>query len=128
MKFLLDTHAVIWAVENDPRLGNQARNLLSTASGEDVAISDISLLEISMLHQKGRLSVKSSVKQYLRALQEQFVVLSIEADIAAEAMTLDLEQGDPFDRVLVATARTYHIPLLTRDRQICQSGLVSTFW
>jgi PIN domain nuclease of toxin-antitoxin system len=41
---------------------------------------------------------------------------------------LDLPQGDPFDRIIVASAIYHKLPLLTRDKNISSSGLVRTVW
>ncbi len=49
MKYLLDTHAAIWAAEDDPKLGHRAKRALLDSGAGDAVISDITLLEISML-------------------------------------------------------------------------------
>ena len=128
MRALLDTHAVLWAVENDPRLGSSASSLLKSLKSGEAVISDITLLEIAMLVRKGRIQLAISPKAYLRKLQVHFPILAIGADIAALAMDLDLPQGDPFDRIIVATAQVHDLPVLTRDKSISASGLVRVIW
>jgi PIN domain nuclease of toxin-antitoxin system len=127
VKVLLDTHAVLWAVSGDKRLSDAAREW-TERDGPSLAISDMTLLEIAMLEAKGRIACADGLEETLRTIASNVSVLPIDAVIAAEAMTLDLPQGDPFDRVIVATARRHGLPLLTRDRAIGRSGLVRVIW
>jgi PIN domain nuclease of toxin-antitoxin system len=128
MRFLLDTHAVLWAADGDARLGVLALAALNSCQAGEALISGITLLEISMLAQKGRVRMAVPVQQYLRRLQTRFPILGINADIAALAMDLKLAQGDPFDRIIVATALFHDIPLMTRDAGIRESECVKTVW
>lgn len=128
MKVLLDTHAVLWAAEDDPRLGGRARRVLADLSWGEAVVSDITLLEIAMLEAKGRLGLALSCSSYLEELVLNFPTVPIDPGIAAEAMRLPLPQGDPFDRVITATARRWNLPLLSRDSAIRESGLVETIW
>jgi PIN domain nuclease of toxin-antitoxin system len=125
---LLDTHAVIWCLEDSPELGRDARAKISRAEEGALAISDITLLEIAMLVSKGKLGVAGVPTTVLEEIAESFRVLPIDARIAAEAMELPLPQGDPFDRVIVATARRHSLPLITKDRLIVRSKLVPVVW
>ncbi len=128
MSLLLDTHAILWALEDDPLLGAEARRLIEQAPRDHLAIADISLLEIAMLVTKGRITVSGSLVAYLGEVAARFVVLPIDSQIASEAVTLSLPHGDPFDRLIVATARRHGHALLTRDKAIQDSGLVPTVW
>jgi len=128
VKYLLDTHSVLWAAEADPRLGSRALAELQRCTTGDAAISDITLLEIAMLVHKKRIRIAVTLKRYLLEIQENYPVLAVEAAVAAEAFALALPQGDPFDRVIVATARYHALPLITRDQEITQSGLADVIW
>jgi PIN domain nuclease of toxin-antitoxin system len=128
VRALLDTHAVLWAAEDDGRLGAGARRFLAETATGEAAVSDISLLEVSMLAAKGRIRLAVPCAAYLEGLIRNFPIVPIDAGIAAEAMELKLPQADPFDRVIVATARRHGVPLLTRDAAIRECGLVETVW
>lgn len=128
LRYLLDTHAVLWSAEDDPRLGPRAREALLRCPATDVALSDITLFEIAMLLEKGRIHLSLPLAEYLADLERRFKVLPIFSAIAAEAMRLPLPQGDPFDRIITATARYHGLPLISRDRHIADSGLVETLW
>lgn len=128
VRAVLDTHAVLWAVLNDARLGEAARSFVEREEPEALAISDMTLLEISMLAAKGRIEVEGGIDGILKEIQVRLQVLKMDAHIAAEAMRLELPQADPFDRVIVATARQHGVPVLTRDKAITRSGLVAVIW
>ena len=128
MRALLDTHAVIWAAEGDERLGASAGELLRSLKAGEAVLSDITLFEIAMLTKKGRIILSVPVEEYLRAIQRNYPLLTITSEIASLAVDLDLPQGDPFDRTIVASAIYHKLPLLTRDKNISASGLVRTVW
>ncbi len=128
MRALLDTHAVLWAAEGDARLGTSAAELLRTLKTGEGVISDITLLEIAMLAKKGRIRLSVPAGEYLRGIQRNYPPLMISSEIAAMATDLELPHGDPFDRIIVASARHHELPLLTRDKNIFASGLVRVVW
>lgn len=128
VSLLLDTHAALWLVQGDSRLGDRARQRIESARPTDLAISDMLLLELAMLIQKRRVVVKGDSAVFLDRLAHRFVVVPVSGTIAVDAMSLGLEQGDPFDRVFVATARSLSAELVTRDAAIHKSGLVPVVW
>lgn len=125
-RYLLDTHAAVWLLEGSAKLGTGARAAMDDE--EAVAIADISLLEIALLAKRGTIQLKPSLAVGLAAFAEKLVVIPLDAQIASEAVTLDMPQRDPFDRVITATARVRGLTLITKDRQIANSGLVETRW
>jgi PIN domain nuclease of toxin-antitoxin system len=128
VKALLDTHTVIWAISDDRHLGQAAHTRISAGTAESLAVSDVTLLEVAMLAAKGRIECEAGIVATLEVIVSKVTVLPIDAAIAVEAMELALPHGDPFDRVIVATARRHKLPLLTRDRSIVGSGLVEVVW
>lgn len=125
---LLDTHAVVWAMEDSPRLGKKARRIIEQAVWGTLAISDMTLLELAMLVQRGKVLLTLDLQEALLQAAEEFMVLPIGPQEAEIAVTLNLPHADPFDRIIVATAHTHQIPLLTADRTITHSNLVETAW
>jgi PIN domain nuclease of toxin-antitoxin system len=125
---VLDTHAWIWWLHGDVRLGRHAQNKLDQLSPDArPAISDISLWEVAMLVSLGRLELQSTLETWLAvaAHPKTVRVLPITTRIAAEVARLpDTFQRDPADRLIVSTSRVHGLPLLTRDAAIAGSGLV----
>ena len=128
VKACLDTHAVLWSMAGDTRLGKSAHRLISSAHRTELVISDIVLLEVSYLYAKGRIEDADGLEILLAKIAESFRVIPISPQIANLALSLDLPHGDPFDRVIAATAKFHGIPLLTRDRAIIDSGVVEIVW
>ena len=129
MKVILDTHALVWAAEDSTRLGKAARDALTGLVREDIGVSALSLLELAMLVAKGRLRVSDDDgAKAIESLASRVTVIPLDAGTAWEAMTLQLPQSDPFDRVIVATARRLGLPLVTKDRLIRKARLVTTIW
>ena len=128
MSLLLDTHAALWLVQGDSRFGDAARTRIERAPRSDLFISDLLLLELAMLIRKGRVTVKTRPAAFLDRLARRFEVVPVNAEIAVRAMDFPLPQGDPFDRVFVATALELDAELVTRDTAIRESGLVTAVW
>lgn len=125
-RYLLDTHAAVWMLEGSDKLGTRAR--AATEAEEAVAIAGISLLEIALLAKRGAIELKPSLEVGLSAFAEKLVVIPLDALIAADAVSLNMPQRDPFDRVIAATARVCGLTLITKDRQIVDAGVVKTRW
>jgi PIN domain nuclease of toxin-antitoxin system len=128
VKFLLDTHAALWALSDDTRLGAKVRETIMQAHPDCLAMSDISLLEISLLAERGRIKLTGSLVELLDAVADAFRILPINAAIAASVTELKLEQADPFDRIIAATARYHQLTLMTRDRRLQGCPDLATLW
>lgn len=122
MRVLLDTQVLLWAVLDSPRLGDQARQVISGA--DQVLVSAASVWEVAIKSSVGKLDLEP--QQLLVAIAETgFTELPITADHAARTATLPWHHRDPFDRLLVAQALTEPLHLMTADRQLVPySGLV----
>jgi PIN domain nuclease of toxin-antitoxin system len=128
LKYLLDTHAAVWLLEGNRKLGARARAALEAETKESIALSGISLLEIALLEKSGVLALKPDAASGLRAFAENLTVLPITASIAADAVAVGLPHRDPFDRVITATARVHGLALITKDRTITRARVVTTLW
>jgi PIN domain nuclease of toxin-antitoxin system len=125
---LLDTHAVIWAYQDDKMLGRAARSVIKRAPARTLGITDFTLLELALLVQKKRLQLEMPLAEFLQRVERDYVVFPMRAEEAAISIELDLPQADPFDRVIVATALCRRLPLLTKDRQITATRLILVLW
>ncbi len=128
VKYLLDTHAFIWAATDEDRLSTRAARAISTTPYEQLGISDVTLQEIGLLLFSGRISFKGSPAGILGLMLDHVNVLPVTLDIAIAAPGLPLPHGDQFDRVITATAKIHRIPLITKDANISASLAVATVW
>jgi PIN domain nuclease of toxin-antitoxin system len=126
-----DTHALIFDALDPKRLGANAAAAIEQAhrAGE-LACADISLWEIAMLMDKGRLWVDAPAEEFLTALVSArgLAVLSITPGIAALAASGRLAHGDPADRLIAATAIANNASLITRDRRLAGLPGLQTIW
>ncbi len=128
VKFLLDTHALLWAATDEERLSNKAARAIATTPYEQLAISDVTLQEIGLLLHSGRIKLAGSPTTVLGRLLNYVTVLPITLEIAIAAPALALPHGDQFDRIIAATAKIHRLPLITKDANITDAGVVGTVW
>jgi PIN domain nuclease of toxin-antitoxin system len=125
---VLDTHAWIWWVDHDPRLGRAALDALDALPADARPyVCDISLWEAAMLVERGRLSFNVPLAEWLDAAAHPRSVrlLPITPAIASDVASLPATfHRDPADCIIVATCRVLQAPLLTKDRLITRSRLV----
>jgi PIN domain nuclease of toxin-antitoxin system len=113
MRFLLDTHILLWWIDDDKRLSGQARQIIQDQCNE-IYVSDISFWEIQIKVMNGKLNVDlETVIQQLPV--NNFLPLNLNSrHIMALAKIPDHHQ-DPFDRMLIAQAITEPLHLITHD-------------
>ena len=129
---LTDTCVIIWNALKPNALTSKVLKVLKQANeGEGIYFSEWSLWEIAMLMKKGRLDPGTDYAAFIKLLfdSNNYVLTGINAEIASRAVHLpDTVNQDPMDRILIATALYHQCPLVTGDRNILQSGAVSTVW
>ncbi len=127
---LLDTHVLIWWLNDLTRLSPQQKEVVEAATPDaPLHVSDISLWEVAMLQSLGRIRLALPLREWLdRAVAPPLVRRhGISPAIAAEVAALpDSFHRDPADRILVATARVLGATLLTSDRRIADASLTPT--
>jgi PIN domain nuclease of toxin-antitoxin system len=127
---LLDTHVLFWAVDESKRLSRVAASAIRRARREDgIAISAISLWELSWLLSTGRIQSRGTVEASIEMMVEGVTIRPITVEIAALAMQFsDDYPRDPADRIIGATGRAEGLTLVTRDEKIRRSPLLKTVW
>ena len=123
---LLDTHAFVWLLNGNERLGRKARKAIQRSLEEAaVLVSAISPWEIAMLVGKGRLVLDRDVGEWLRAALAlpgvRLEPLSPEVAVASTRLPGALN-SDPADRIIAATARHLGATLITEDRLLLAYG------
>ena len=120
MKVLLDTHAFLWWLGDDPTLSPAAREAIRNPDAL-VHVSAASIWEIAIKVTLGRLDVQDSdCAAEIEA--NGFVELAITARHAQTAGALPRHHDDPFDRMLIAQAQLENLVLITHDRRLRRYG------
>ena len=115
MKYILDTHLLLWAAGDPSQLSADANNLLSNKNNE-LFFSAASLWEIAIKHSLGRGDFKVDARLLRRGLLDNgYSELPISSEHAVAIDQLPELHKDPFDRILVAQATVEEITLLTSD-------------
>ena len=114
MRLLLDTHALLWWLADDDRLGPQARELIEDP-GNDVLVSVVSLWEIVVKLRVGKL--EADIKELVEAVgREGFACLDISTAHLPTLAELPMHHRDPFDHLLIAQAIAEDMVFLSEDR------------
>jgi len=116
MRVLLDTHAFLWFVRQDPRLSANAHALIMDPD-TDLLLSVASAWEMVIKVALGRLKFTKDVDQFLREhlTTNSITPLSIQLQHATTVGNLPAHHRDPFDRMIIAQAISEQIPVITND-------------
>jgi PIN domain nuclease of toxin-antitoxin system len=133
MKYVLDTHALVWFLENNPKLGGRAKMELQLSSSE-LFIPVIVLAKVCWMIENRKTSIQSAADLFA----------SLDADLRIKIVPLtrnivqvstDLREiGEMHDRQIVATAVNLlkgagiAVTIITKDANIQESGLVPVLW
>ena len=132
MPILLDTHAWVWWVTEDPRLSRKAARAIQRATrAEGVWLSAISVWEVAKKVEKKRLVLDRPLRQWMdQALGVSGLLLAeLTPRILLDACELPQPfHGDPADQLIVASTRHYGAQLVTRDERLRSYRHVQTIW
>jgi len=114
MKVLIDTHVLLWGIQDEARVSRRVRALLPAA---DVWISVASLWEIITKVQIGKLVLPAPVGDYLaqKLKMNGVSVLALNFDHVRRLEEVPLHHRDPFDRILISQSLEEKLPLVTAD-------------
>ena len=128
MRLLLDSHALIWMLEESPRLSQRAALAINNPENL-VRISFASLWEITIKAALGKLRLRTPWPETLREIERRTPdnLLSVSCDHLARLFALPNLHRDPFDRMLVAQALCDDLTLVSDDEELDRYG-VRRFW
>ena len=120
MNLLLDTHILIWALNDDPRLPKRARKMIVDADNT-IYYSSVSVWEISIKHTNHPDNVSFDAKDFVHYCQEAgFLAMDLKDKHVFSLESLRREESapphhDPFDRMLIAQAKSENMAFITHD-------------
>ena len=125
----LDTHAWVWWTNDRALLSQAQRSAIRSNEDDTIGVSVISCWEIAKLYEYGRLELPVGLAEWFDAALAYpgISLLNLTPEIAIESTRLPADfHHDPFDQMIVATARLYECPLVTTDREIIRYEHVRT--
>lgn len=113
---LLDTHALFWWANQTPdKLSRRQTEAIETAA--TLAVSTMSCWELAWLVAHGRIVLRLSIADWLRAVEQSgVVVLPVSKAIALSAVALPEHHKDPVDRIIIATTLEHDASLVSVDQ------------
>ena len=115
MRALLDTHALIWALEDSPKLSDIARDVIED-SRNAILVSTASAIEIAIKKALGKLTAPDDLTGVIE--QVGFTGCPLSFDVAEQLARLPSHHRDPFDRLLIAHALREGVPIISCDEQM----------
>ena len=119
-RYLLDTHVLLWWLEDPAGLTPNARAAIGSA-GSELHVSAAAVWELSIKKSLGRLRTPEGLPAVL--IENSIAVLSVNLEHALAVADLPHIHGDPFDRIQVVQARLENLTFITRDRQLEKYGV-----
>ena len=127
---LLDTHVLLWWALDPERLSSAAAASLQAMERRGGFASAVSIWELGVKVQCGKLDLGISIAEFARRLQKSTILelLPVTTAVWLRSLELPWDHRDPADRVIVATAILQDVPLLTADAEIQRFRGVSCVW
>ena len=132
MRVAADTHALVWYLQDSPRLSKPAGEALDDAVREGGIVVSVGVIfDLVYLTEKGKLPVDDMRRVRDVTAETTTSIVLVPADLEVMDRFMDpgsVKLADPWDRLIVATAQSQNLSLVTRDDAIAASGLVPTIW
>jgi PIN domain nuclease of toxin-antitoxin system len=125
MRFLIDTHYVLWAAIDPALMEPWARKLVVDLNN-DILVSAASIYEISLKVRRGKLPKAVEFESDLIVNIENrlgYTVVPLEPEIMMRAARFEDAHADPFDRMIAAHAIQHNLPLLSTDTKLDAFGV-----
>lgn len=123
MNILLDTHIAVWAIVNDPRLTKRARDIILDADNS-IYVSAVSVLEVNNKRKSKKNNLDFTTEEFIQYCNDAgYIELPLHSKHLAAENTLSWggegeAHKDPYDRLLLAQAKTENFRLMTHDAMI----------
>ncbi len=115
MRFLIDTHILIWFLEGNKSLSKLRRRIIAD-SNNDVFVSIASLWEMAIKISVGKLTLANPLAEVIKQIAvENIEVLPISPEHTLQVSILPFHHRDPFERILIAQSKIENLPVMTAD-------------
>ncbi len=129
---VLDTHVWIWFISNPKNLSKRAEKVVNQAlKDKSVLISSISAWELAHLVKRDRIKLTLEITDWIAKSEALPFIQFIPVTNSIAVKSVDLPQplhSDPADRIIVATALSTGVPLVTKDKRLLDYSPVKTIW
>jgi PIN domain nuclease of toxin-antitoxin system len=116
MRYLLDTHTLLWTLESPRKLSGAARRIVEDPASK-LLLSIATPWELAIKTKSGKLEAGKILETFdMLASSGSYEILQTSASQVIRAGMLPLHHRDPFDRLLAAQAQELGIPIVSRDR------------
>lgn len=124
MRFLLDTHALLWLLEDDRRLGRSTRDAITDPTN-NVFVSIVSLWELAVKIRVGKLRIMDIEDVFRALLVNRLNLLALDVSHIAQMLRLPkfADHRDPFDVQLIAQAIVENLTFVSGDRHASRYGV-----
>ncbi len=124
MKYLLDTHSLIWFISGDPQLSTHARNLMDNEDNE-LFISIGSLWEMAIKFSVGKLNLSQPFPEMFpdQLVCNSIEILGINVDHLVALCILPFHRRDPFDRLMITQSIVEQLPIISADSAFDEYGV-----
>ena len=125
--YLIDTCAFLWSIGDDPSLSKKVRAIIE--AGEDLYLSQTTLWEIAVKKTINKLELEEDTQELVDMCEEgNITILPIENRYFETIQKLPYIHGDPFDRLIMATALENNLTILTNDKEIKKYKEIKRLW
>ncbi|MEM7548606.1 MAG: type II toxin-antitoxin system VapC family toxin [Bacteroidota bacterium] len=115
MKYLIDTHILLWYILGDKRLKPKYIHLIDNDQN-GIFISSVSIWEIALKLSIGKLKLTTNFKELIHYLDENdFKILEYDSDDLNTMIGLPFHHQDPFDRLIIAQSISKKLPIVSDD-------------
>ncbi len=118
MRYLLDTHTLVWSILEPHKLSKKAKISIKNTDNQ-CFVSTASIWEIGIKHAINRLDLKTDLPQFFKWVDETgYQKIAISTPQVLKMANLPFHHRDPFDRILIAQAQAENLTLITKDGDI----------
>jgi PIN domain nuclease of toxin-antitoxin system len=115
MRYLLDSHTLLWTIESPNKLSRLARKIIDDRAS-DLFVSIATPWELAIKTNSGKLDARELLREFDRSISTSgYKLLNTEVPHVIRAGMLPLHHRDPFDRLMAAQALELGLPIVSRD-------------